>query len=32
MMVAVRFGAAVAMLGGVYVGLMAHILRSAALI
>ena len=32
MMVAVRFGAAVAMLGGVYGGLMAHILRSAALI
>jgi polysaccharide chain length determinant protein (PEP-CTERM system associated) len=31
-MVAVRFGAAVAMLGGVYIGLMAHILRSAALI
>jgi polysaccharide chain length determinant protein (PEP-CTERM system associated) len=32
MMVAVRFGAAIAVLGGVYAGLMAHILRSAALI
>ncbi len=32
MMVAARFAAAIAMLGGVYGGLMAHILRSAALI
>ena len=32
LMIAVRFGAAIAMLGGVYGGLMAHILRSAALI